>query len=616
MNDPSDENKTKSLLPDDKETIPAQEAAARCLDKECLAETIRRMQFGIHRTALFMRRGMSSIAVACVGVATVLVIAGMLAQGLTASLRSSWMGRVAGISEQSEPLSIQTRLPVREVGGEQETTQRRERQPSVREERVPGEQGRPPRGKEIKVAGIQDFALAPESDALHMSRQQEGGYLPPKLQQQRQQEVAGMPGNEALVTVPVSQGRLLRFDEAVESVFIADPSIADIRVVSQDLVYVYGKRLGYTNMMAIAGDRDSESGKGSGAQRLAGSALLRVVADPRAVNEATRAIAPDTSAKIQILGERAVLSGNAETVDQAITAQGIAQTYSVQGKPPINSMTLSGSNQVNIRVRFVEVSRSDLKSFGIDFALSAGNFSVGLQNTSRALSPNIALSTGNDGFNLDLLIEALQSNGALTVLAEPNLTAVTGETASFLAGGEVGIPISTGSDNAPSVTYKPFGVSLAFTPTIIKENRIGLRVQPEVSSIAPNTNFAVQGFNLPTFTVRRASTAVEIASGQTFALAGLFQREISRSVEKLPVIGDVPIVGQLFRSERYQRNETELVILITPYLVEPIDDNGVVTPLEQMPPSSPWQARVEPEPSVKGAAYLDTRPGSAGFIMK
>jgi pilus assembly protein CpaC len=253
--------------------------------------------------------------------------------------------------------------------------------------------------------------------------------------------------------------------------------------------------------------------------------------------------------------------------------------------------------------------------------VNSGGFSFGVEKntTSRKLDSNIVAGGDIGNFNIELLIEALQANGALTVLAEPNLTAVTGETASFLAGGEVPIPVPSGENgSAITVQYKPFGVSLSFTPTVIKEGRIGLKVKPEVSSISAITNFGVQGFNLPSFTVRRAETVVEVASGQTFALAGLFQRDVSRSVEKLPVLGDVPILGQLFRSERYQRNETELVILITPYLVEPVSDRRMATPLDRSDLSASWQANiVTPDPTDKGAGLTNNgSENSSGFILK
>lgn len=424
-----------------------------------------------------------------------------------------------------------------------------------------------------------------------------------------------------VITVPVSQGRLLRFDDAVESVFIADPAIADVRVVAPDLVYVYGKQLGLTNLMAVSGGARQTNGNVTATQQLTASALLRVITDPRPALEAQDQWNLEAPINLRFFGRRVAASGHVNNVDQAVDVANITQTYSPADQPPLNKVTVGGSNQVNIRVRFAEVSRSDLKSFGIDWnvGVNAGNFGL---NVGRAGRPtdhggvgedrSLGISADSGNFNIDLLIEALQANGAVNILAEPNLTAVTGETATFLAGGEVPIPVPSGSDGATTIQFKSFGVSLAFTPTIVKEGRIGMRVTPEVSSIAANQNFAVQGFNIPSFTVRRADTTVELASGQTFALAGLFQREWSRDIDKFPVLGDMPVLGELFRSERYQRNETELVILITPYLVEPVSDRKLATPLDRVGPS-PWEADV----TAKGSGHTEPQqPQSSGFIFK
>jgi pilus assembly protein CpaC len=423
------------------------------------------------------------------------------------------------------------------------------------------------------------------------------------------------PTASTVITVPASQGRLLRFDEAVESVFIADPTIADVRVVSSDLVYVYGKSLGLTNLMAVSARTNNPDGTQQ-QQQVTASALLRVVVDPRPSKEAQQQWAPSAPVDINVFGRRMAVRGHMQGIDQALAAANIAETYSPRDQPPINATTLAGPNQINIRVRFAEASRNDLRSFGIDWSVSNGNFSVGVANgaAARGGTPNLSAKGKIGSFEIDVLIEALQNSGALSILAEPNLTAVTGETASFLAGGEVPIPVPTGN-NSESITvqYKPFGVSLAFTPTMVKQNRIALKVKPEVSSIADNVNFGIQGFNLPSFTVRRAETTVEMASGQTFAMAGLFQRDITRNVDKMPLLGDVPVLGQLFRSERYQRNETELVILITPYLVEPVSDKSLATPLDRAGPS-PWQAEVV-DPTGKGAT-LTGAGRQSGFIMK
>ncbi len=425
---------------------------------------------------------------------------------------------------------------------------------------------------------------------------------------------ADIPTAGTVITVPASQGRLLRFDEPVESVFIADPEIADVRVVSSDLVYVYGKSVGLTNLLAVSKAEDG----GEHAQQVTASTLLRVVMDTRPAKEARREWSPNAPVDITVFGKRTAIRGQVHTIDQAVDAANIAETFSPKDQPPLNKTTLAGPNQINIRVRFAEASRNDLRSFGINWDVRSPNFSFSKVNVADIDQSGKALGvSGQIGqFDINVLIDALQASGAINILAEPNLTAVTGETATFLAGGEVPIPVPAGvNSEAITVQYKPFGVSLAFTPTIVKENRIALRVRPEVSSIASVTDFSVQGFSLPSFTVRRAETAIEMASGQTFAMAGLFQRDITRNVDKMPVLGDVPILGALFRSERYQRNETELVILITPYLVDPVSNKSLATPLDRAGPS-PWEANiVGPDATAKGAALAGSGKGP-GFILK
>jgi pilus assembly protein CpaC len=323
-----------------------------------------------------------------------------------------------------------------------------------------------------------------------------------------------------------------------------------------------------------------------------------------------------------------VVQGTVDNIDDAKKAAETAETYSPKGQTPINETKLAGSNQVNIRVRFAEISRNDMKSFGIDWnlAVNTGNFSFGLQKATTQLNPNLGVGASGSHFSVNAVIEALRTNGALTILAEPNLTAVTGETASFLAGGEVPVPVPGTGQNSSGTTviYKPYGVSLAFTPTLITGSRIGLKVRPEVSVIAGTANFGVQGFSMPAFTVRRAETTVEMASGQTFAIAGLFQREISRNIEKTPLLGDMPVLGPLFRSKRFQRRETELVILITPYLVKPVQNaDGLKTPLdrETEPARQPkyngnHAARQDRTTRARTSRTSSPKNGSSGFIMR
>jgi pilus assembly protein CpaC len=529
------------------------------------------------------------------GLFIAVILATAFSQELTASLRGALPQRIAG----NEVVGVQT-----ESG-------------AIRIQLGQSAENRPVRAKSGDRVALTEItgSNAPDVEVVGGGQLDSAGYKP---------ELPEPPTASTIITVPSGQGRLLRFDEAVESVFIADPEVADIRVVSSDLVYVYGKKLGLTNLMAVSA-RPSGQGQEGGQtrrQQLTASAMLRVVIDNQPSRNAQKNWVPNAPVDVDVFGRRTTVSGHLRNIDEAVDTANIADTFSPKDQPPLNRTTLGGSNQVNIRVRFAEAQRNDLKAFGIDwnFGVKGGNFEFGLVKsgaTSEA-DANLDLGVKAGNFDIGLLIEALQANGSLSILAEPNLTAVTGETASFLAGGEVPIPVPAGNGDAITVQYKPFGVSLSFTPTMVKDNRIALRVKPEVSSIADIVQLSAseKGFQMPAFTVRRAETTVEMASGQTFAMAGLFQRDISRNVEKMPLLGDMPVLGQLFRSERYRRNETELVILITPYLVNPVSDRSLATPLDRAGPS-PWQADLV-DPSGKGA--LLTSPAGqgaqSGFILK
>jgi pilus assembly protein CpaC len=317
---------------------------------------------------------------------------------------------------------------------------------------------------------------------------------------------------------------------------------------------------------------------------------FRVVADSGSANSAARDLQPTTHTKLRLFGNRVAVSGGAGSVEEALDVQNAAETFSPPDQPPINNSTIGGSQQINIRVRFAEVSRDDVQRLGIGSSGGGG------------------IAFGGSGSEVDALVGAMQRNGMMTILAEPNLTAASGRTASFLAGGEIPIPTPGNQAGQITVTYKPFGVSLEFTPTLIRTNRIALRVKPEVSSLSRVGAVKSNGIDLPSLMVRRADTTVEVASGQTFAIAGLFQRQMSLDFDRTPELADLPILGTLFRSARYRRDETELVILITPMLVKPVRDRGLATPLDRPAPALP------PGPAFVKAKQLP-EPNS-GFVFK
>jgi pilus assembly protein CpaC len=266
-------------------------------------------------------------------------------------------------------------------------------------------------------------------------------------------------------------------------------------------------------------------------------------------------------------------------------------------------------------VRVADVSRDTLKQFGINWEnlVKLGGFVFGLAQGAQVIdnsggANNGKIIVGNNGTNsivgsfrnghvdLNTVIDALANENLVTVLAEPNLTAMSGETANFLAGGEFPIPVaqnnssSNGSGNGTiSVEFKKFGVSLAFTPTVLDGGRINLKVRPEVSQLSTVGSVTANGFSIPALTTRTAETTVELASGQSFAIAGLLQHTSQQDANKTPFLGDVPILGALFKSDRYQRNETELVIVVTPYLVKPVSANTVATPVDGLTPPTDVQ---------------------------
>ncbi len=395
--------------------------------------------------------------------------------------------------------------------------------------------------------------------------------------------------NGQVLELTVGEGTILRFDEPVESVFLADTTIADVRVVSPGVVYIYATKIGDTNLIALSADQSTR-----------GTVQVRVSGNPRAAEQSALALQPTTRVDISLFGGQYVGTGQTRNVGEAMDMENVLQSYSTSDKPALNNTTIAGTNQVNIRVRFAEVARNELTRFGIDWSVfvNSGSFSFGIVRTGGASNEDdtgITIGARGDHVNVNVLLDALQANGILTILAEPNITAVTGQTASFLAGGEIPVPVPVGDDQI-GIEYKQFGVSLQFTPTLLPNNRIALQVRPEVSSVSQDSVVSIGGLVVPSLRIRRADTTVEVGSGQTFAIAGLFQRQESQTLNKTPVVGDVPILGELFKSKRFQRNETELVILITPYLVSPTSERNMKTPLD-----SPSGAITSPRKKAKPA---------------
>ena len=391
----------------------------------------------------------------------------------------------------------------------------------------------------------------------------------------------------ASMRIEVNKGRLVRLDQPAASVFLADPAIADIQVKSPTLVYVFAKKAGETSLFAV----DAQD-------QILANFRIAVSHNLTALEQALRDYIPDAYVKATSLGDAVVLTGVVVSAQQAEDARAFASRLSGGDTNVINRIAVKGPNQINLRIRVAEVQRTTLKriGFNLDALFSVGGFGFGLATgaavttTGTMGDPTTAVRRSVNGTATDSLagryragstdlngvIDALETEGLVTVLAEPNLTTTSGETASFLAGGE--FPIIVPQDgNKVTIEFKKFGVSLAFTPTLLNDGRINLRVRPEVSQLSVEGEVRLNGFVVPALTVRRAETTLELGSGQSFAVAGLIQNNLTHDIRRFPGLGDIPILGALFRSDGYRRNETELVIIATPYLVKPISDSRMAS---------------------------------------
>jgi pilus assembly protein CpaC len=385
-----------------------------------------------------------------------------------------------------------------------------------------------------------------------------------------------VPPSGAPVLLEAGKGTLIRLPRAASTVFIANPDVADVQIKSPSLIYITAKAPGQTALYAV----DSED-------RVLLNSPVRVEHDLSRVRQSVSAVAPGENVAVSSVDNSLVLSGSVSTAGRAENVRSLAAAIASETKGNVvNRMGVATPNQVNIRVRVAEVNRTVLKALGINWEKLAGN--IQFQTTNAVLGGAITnrntLATfigGNNGQTL-ATFDALAQEGLLTTLAEPNLTATNGQPASFLAGGEFPVPIASSTVNnvnTITVEFKKFGVSLDVTPTIIDPEHLVLKIRSEVSELSSNGAVTLNDITISALTVRRAETTVELGSGQSFMLGGLLQNSSTQNVSKVPGLGDIPILGQLFRSQRFQLGETELVIIVTPYLVRP-SPTRLATPVD------------------------------------
>ncbi|AOJ11454.1 type II and III secretion system protein family protein [Burkholderia mayonis] len=375
------------------------------------------------------------------------------------------------------------------------------------------------------------------------------------------------------LTVPSGKGEMLSLAEPAVAMFVADPAIADIQVPTPRTVFVLGKKAGTTTLIALGANNRTILRKTIVVQ--VDTQSLQSVLDTRFPQMGL--IVTGAPGSLMVSG-RVPSAADADAVMQSLTP------YLRDKEKLVDRLTLSRPVQVNLRVRVTEVDRNITQQLGINWSSlgNVGNFMGGLFNGRTLFDPTTNLfnvsPTGafsvRGGFHtsrwsIDVVLDALDQEGLITMLAEPNLTAMSGETASFLAGGEIPIPIAQNNTGAITIEFKPFGVSLDFTPTVLADNRISLKVRPEVSEIDPANSVTTGGVRVPALTVRRVETTVELSSGQSFAIGGLLQSQTSDIVSQLPGLGRLPVIGRLFSSKSFQDNKSEVVVIVTPYIVQP-----------------------------------------------
>jgi pilus assembly protein CpaC len=399
-------------------------------------------------------------------------------------------------------------------------------------------------------------------------------------------------GAEPALSVALGKSRLVELPSSYSDVMVGDPKIADIMPLNPHSIYLVGKGMGSTTLTVY----------GTGKKVIYTSDVL-VSADLDSFKARLHEILPkEANVSVSTANQSIVLSGTATSpavLHQILT---LAETYD-PGKV-VNMMSVQGTQQVMLSVRFVEMERTTAK-----------NLRLNTQQTPTNTNPQIRFQTGDTllnvaqlalqsfgtaalawrvgGGDLSVLFDGLENKGLVKTLAEPNLVAMSGDTANFLAGGEFPIPVSQSSGSGsvlPTITieYKQFGISLAFTPTILQDGMINMVVNPEVSSIDPTTSVQIGEISVPGIKVRRAHTTVELRDGESFTVAGLLSDDYQSSIRQFPFLGDIPILGSLFRSTGYQKDQTELVIVVTPHLVTPRRASPA-TPVDAFVPPSDFE---------------------------
>jgi pilus assembly protein CpaC len=430
------------------------------------------------------------------------------------------------------------------------------------------------------------------------------------------------PSNSRFLALGIGKSSVVELPEDAKDVLVADPKIANAVVRSARRAYLIGVAAGQTNVIFFYGDGrqiaayDIEVGRDSGGLR-----------------DAIRKMLPGARVNVDIVGDSVVLSGqvaNAADAQKVVEAAGrlVADPNKV-----VNGLTINGKEQVLLKVTVAEIQRTVLKQLGLDLAgsnIQIGNtvlnfnsdnpFSVQNQSISNNnLTPTFNLPSGG---TIKATLRAMEQSGVMRTLAEPNLTAISGETAKFLAGGEFPVPGGQSCDQGGTcqvqIQFKQFGVGLEFTPVVLSEGRISLRIGTEVSELSSDGAIKMVNITIPALKVRRASSTVELPSGGSLALGGLIQEQTKQNINGVPGLMNLPILGTLFKSRDYQTGQTELVILVTPYIVNPVAPRELSRPddgfADASDPQTVFMNQLNRTYGLRGTADARAYRGNFGFI--
>lgn len=402
----------------------------------------------------------------------------------------------------------------------------------------------------------------------------------------------------------VGRGRLINLPSPMVDVFVANQAVADVQVRSSTQLYVFGKTPGETSVYAT-----------DAAGRVVYSVVTRVGNNIETIDQMLLLAMPDAHVNVTTMNGIVLLTGTVASPDDAAEADRLVTAFVGEGTRVLSRLQTATPLQVNLQVRIAEVNRSLVREIGGNVLTrdTTSGFAFGaiprrnigtiapatpytydatgapsnnppLLTTLAGLAGANTLGAAGRVFGLNILaaLDLAERSGMVATLAQPNLTTVSGETADFLAGGEYPIPVPDPATGSITIQYRKYGVSLAYTPTVLSDGRISLRVRPEVSELTSEGAITLNGISVPALTVRRAETTVELGSGESFMIAGLMSNRSSGAVDQTPGLGDLPILGNLFRSDNFRRGDTELVIVVTPYLVRPVNANEIRLPTDAL----------------------------------